>query len=301
MKFNFFLIFLALILLYLISPFFATIFSSVLIAYITRPLFKKIDNYLNHKEVSAFISAFIALTSFSFIYYSFFKLTYFLLSRINLFFLNIDFSGLLSSKNELILNPISMTSNLLALPLKQILETILLLFLVFYFLSESSQLFEKIKKRIKKQDLAKILVLNEKMGLILKSILKYFIKAIILGLIAYLSLSMLEISNAFELAVLIAISSLLPVFNVGILILFLATYFLITSNVLIAIILFIETIFFTLMHYNFDIIFKFKKDINPLVFFAGIIVGVFSLGIFGFIAGPVLAGFIQALYESISE
>jgi predicted PurR-regulated permease PerM len=73
------------------------------------------------------------------------------------------------------------------------------------------------------------------------------------------------------------------------------------GNKLIFFVLLINSLFFTLIHYNFNLIFRIKKEINPLIFISGAIVGVASFGVFGFIAGPVLAGALQAFYETISE
>ncbi|MFA5303893.1 MAG: AI-2E family transporter [Candidatus Nanoarchaeia archaeon] len=302
MKLNYLLIFLLLSLFYLISPFFATIFSSLLLTYITLPLFKRIDKVINHKRISALITTFLSIISFSLIYYSFFKLIQFIISRLNLFFLNINFSSFIPLNGAFILNPITYPQSIFLNPSKQLLETVLMIFLIFYFLYESQTFFESLNKKIRKQEIKKLLKFKENFDSILKSIfLKYFTKAIFLGLIIYISLSFLNIPYSFEVSVFGAISSIVPLFNVGILILLVSIYYLIMGNKLIFFVLLIESLFFTLMHYNFNIIFKIRREINPLIFVSGAIVGVFSLGVFGFIAGPVLAGALQAFYETISE
>ncbi|MFA5333927.1 MAG: AI-2E family transporter [Candidatus Nanoarchaeia archaeon] len=302
MKINYLLIFLLLALFYLISPFFATIFSSLLLTYITLPLFKGIDNIINHKRISALITTFLSIISFSLIYYSFFKLIQFIINRLNLFFLNINFSSFIPLNKSFIINPITYQQSIFLNPSKQLLETVLMIFLIFYFLYESQTFFESLNKRIKKQEIKKFLKFKENFDSILKSIfLKYFTKAIFLGLIIYISLSFLNIPYSFEVSVFGAVSSIIPLFNVGILIFLVSIYYLLLGNKLIFLVLLIESLFFTLMHYNFNIIFKIRKEINPLIFVSGAIVGVFSLGVFGFIAGPVLAGALQAFYETISE
>ncbi|MDD5054430.1 MAG: AI-2E family transporter [Candidatus Nanoarchaeia archaeon] len=300
MKFNFLSVLLLLILAYFVSPFFSTIFSSALLAYITFPLFKKINIFIKNKEVSAFISTIIALTFFSIIFYSFFMLIQFMLSNVNLFFINIDFENLIGADAQPIFNP-SLLSNDSALQPKQLLDTILMVFLIFYFLSESSNVFGKIIKQLSKNDEMKLKALNEKMGLILKSILKNFLKAMLFGAAAYILLLAISMNNAFELSVIILASSLIPSFNAGIIIFIIAGYELLNHSFLTAFLLLLIAIAFTLFHHYFDSIFRLKKDINPLVFFSGIMVGAFSFGVFGFIAGPVLAGFIQAVFETISE
>jgi predicted PurR-regulated permease PerM len=201
-----------------------------------------------------------------------------------------------------ILNPIQSPQSIFLNPSKQFLEFVLMIFLIFYFLYESQDFFENLNKKISKKEIKKILVFKEKFDLILKSIfLKYFIKAIFLGLLIDLSLSLLNISYSVELSVFSALLSISPLFNVGILILALSIYYLIIGNKILFFVLLIESLFFILIHYNFDKIFKISREINPLLFVAGAIVGVFSLGVFGFIAGPVLAGALQAMYETISE
>lgn len=302
MKINYLLIFLLIVLFYLISPFFATIFSSLLLTYITLPLFKKIDNFTHHKRISALITTFLSITTFSLLYYSFFKLIFFIIKRLNLFFLNINFSSFIPLDNSFIINPINYPQNLFLNPSKSLLETILMIYLIFYFLNESQSFFEKISKKIKKQEIKKLTTFKENFDLILKSIFfKYFIKAIFIGLIIYISLSFLNIPYSFELSVFSSLSSIIPIFNVGILIFIVSIYYLMTGNQLIFFVLLIESLFFTLIHYNFDLMFKIKRVINPLMFISGAIIGVFSLGVFGFIAGPVLAGALQAFYETISE
>lgn len=302
MKINYLLIFLLIILFYLISPFFATIFSSLLLTYITLPLFKKIDNFIKHRRISALLTTFLSVLLFSLIYYSFFKMILFIINELNLFFLNINFSAYIPIDSSFIFNPIKYPQNLFLTPSKQFLDIILMIFLIFYFLYESKGFFENINTKISKQDKKKFLKFKENFDLILKSIFfKYFMKAIFLGLIVYLSFSLLELNYAFELSVFSAVSSIFPLFNIGILVLLISIYYLILGNNLIFFILLIESLFFILIHYNFDLIFKINREINPLLFIAGAIIGVFSLGVFGFIAGPVMAGALQAFYETISE
>jgi predicted PurR-regulated permease PerM len=302
MKINYLLIFLLILLIYFISPFFATIFSSLLLTYITLPLFKKIDNFLQHKRISALITTFLSIITFSLLYYSFFKLIEFIINRLNLFFLNINFSLFMPFSQSFILNPINYASSFFLNPSKQVLDVVLMIFLIFYFLYESEIFFQKLNNKLKKREIKKLTKFKENFDLILKSIfLKYFIKSIFLGIIIYVSLTFLNVPYSFELSVFSALSSILPLFNVGILILFVAIYYLIIGNKIIFFVLLIESLFFILIHYNFNLIFRIKKGINPLIFVSGVIVGVFSLGVFGFIAGPVLAGALQAFYETISE
>lgn len=302
MKINFLLILLIIALAYLIFPFFATIFSSVLLAYITLPFFKKIDNFTKNKRISALITTFLSVILFSLLYYSFFKLIFFIINRLNLFFLNIDFSLFIPINSSFILNPIQYPQSIFLNPSKQFLEIILMVFLIFYFLYESQGFFEKIDKKISRQDKKKLLIFIEKFNLILKSIfLKYFAKAIFLGLIIYFSLSLINIPSSFELAVFGSLLSILPLFNTGILIFLISIYYLIIGNNAVFFTLLAESLFFMLIHHNLNLILKTRKEINPLLFIAGAIVGVFSIGVFGFIAGPVLAGALQTFYETISE
>lgn len=287
---------------YLIFPFFATIFSSILLAYITLPFFKRIYDFTKNKRLSASITTFLSVILFSLLYYSFFKMVFFIISRLNLFFLNIDFSLFIPINGSFILNPIQYPQNIFLNPSKQFLELILMVFLIFYFLYESQDFFEKIDKKISRQDKKKLLIFINKFDLILRSIfLKYFAKAIFLGLIVYFSLSLINVPSSFELAVFGALLSILPLFNMGILIFLISAYYLIIGNNVIFFSLLAESLFFMLMHHNLNLILKTSKEINPLLFIAGAIIGVFSLGVFGFIAGPVLAGALQAFYETISE
>ncbi|MDD4353148.1 MAG: AI-2E family transporter [Candidatus Nanoarchaeia archaeon] len=248
------------------------------------------------------LTTFLSVLLFSLIYYSFFKMILFIINELNLFFLNINFSAYIPIDSSFIFNPIKYPQNLFLTPSKQFLDIILMIFLIFYFLYESKGFFENINTKISKQDKKKFLKFKENFDLILKSIFfKYFMKAIFLGLIVYLSFSLLELNYAFELSVFSAVSSIFPLFNIGILVLLISIYYLILGNNLIFFILLIESLFFILIHYNFDLIFKINREINPLLFIAGAIIGVFSLGVFGFIAGPVMAGALQAFYETISE
>jgi len=302
MKINFLLVFILIIFLYLISPFFATIFSSLLLSYITLPLFKKIDTRMNHKRISAIITTVFSVAAFFLIYYSFFKMIYLIITELNLFFLNINFSSLMPINETFTLNPINISQSIFSSPSKQVLETILMVFLIFYFLYEAESFFEKIKKRISRSDERTIISFKKRFDQILESIfLKYFVKTIFLGLVVFFSLYLLDITYAFEISVFSSLASLIPMFNIGIMILLLSIYYLINGNPMVFFVLLVESLFFTLIHYNFDMIIRINRSINPLLFIAGAIVGVFSLGIFGFIAGPVLAGAIQAFYETISE
>jgi len=301
MKINYLLIFLVIIFLYLIHPFFAAIFSSALLAYIILPLFKKINYYLGYKKISAMLATFFSIAAFLTLYYSFYKLIYFVITELNFIFLKIDLSGFLPFFENNGISQISNVYSFFSNPSKQLLDLILMVFLIFYFLNYSGQFFEKIKKIIKTSDKKKLSIFREKFNMMLESIFfKYFLKSTFLGLIIFFSFSMLGIPYSFELSALGAVLSIMPLFNIGLLVLAISIYYLFLGNTFIFLFLLIESLFFTLIHYNFDIVFK-KKDINPLVFITGAIAGVFSLGIFGFIAGPVMAGALQAAYETISE
>lgn len=301
MKANYLLIFLVITLLYLIHPFFSTIFSSILLAYITLPLFKKINNYLKSKRFSAAISSLIAILAFFLLYYSFYKLASFSINGINQLLMQINLLPFIPENNSFIFSE-EYEGSIFSFNLKQFLDLVLLIFLIFYLLYESDDFFAKANKKLKRNELKRIKSFQEIFDLILESIfLKYFIKSIFIGLAVFFSFSILSIPYAFEISVLCAIAAMLPFFNSGLIVLLTSIYYLSISNYFISIILLIESLLFILIHYNFDQVFKIKKEINPFAFIAGAIIGSASLGIFGFIAGPVLTGAIQAAYQSLKE
>ncbi len=301
MKANYLLIFLAITFLYLIHPFFSTIFSSILLAYITLPLFKKINNYLKNKKFSAVISSLIAILAFFLLYYSFYKLASFSINKINQLLMHINLLPFIPENNSFIFSE-EYKGSIFSLSIKQFLDLVLLIFLIVYLLYESDDFFSKANKKLKRSEIKRIKTFKEIFDLILESIfLKYFIKSIFIGLAVFFSFSILGIPYAFEISVLCAIAAMLPFFNSGLIVLLTSIYYLLINNYFISIILLIETLLFILIHYNFDQIFKIKKEINPFAFIVGVIIGSTSLGIFGFIAGPVLAGAIQAAYQSRAE
>jgi predicted PurR-regulated permease PerM len=301
MKANYLLIFLTIAFLYLIHPFFSTIFSSILLAYITLPLFKKINHYLKSKRVSAAISSFIAILAFFLLYYAFFKLASFSINGINQVLMQIKLLPFIPESNSFIFSE-EYEGSIFSQNLKQILDLILLSFLIFYLLYESDDFFAKANKNLNRAELKKIKKFKEILDLMLESVfLKYFIKSIIMGLAVFFSFSILNIPYAFEIAILCAIAAMLPFFNSGLIVLAVSIYYLFIGNYFIFMIILIESLLFILIHYNFDRMFKIKKEINPFAFIVGAIIGSASLGIFGFIAGPVLAGAIQAAYQSLTE
>jgi predicted PurR-regulated permease PerM len=266
------------------------------------PVFKKIDSFLNNKTVSAFIVTIGSILIFSSLFYFFYRLIAFFITELNHFFITLPIDFFLNFNPELSISPIDYLALIFSDPSKQLFELVLMIFLIYYTLTEYDDLSKKAKKFFKNENLKKINDFKKNTDALLKSVfLKYFLKGILLMTIILVMLSSLNITYAFEISILSLVFLLVPFLNAGLLLLLVAVYNLINGNIFNFIILLIDTLLIIIIHYNYDQIFSIKKDVNPLLFIACLMVGFFSLGIFGFIAGAVLSALLQAFYETISS
>lgn len=296
------------IVLILSSPFFQTIFSSLLIAYLIYPLKNKINKLVKNDNLSSLILTIFSLIIFSAFLYLFTRAIIVTLIQaqslidVNIIYLN----NFLSNQGNAIFlqakpsNLVNIFQKMFLSTPKIFLDTLLMLFLVFYLIRDFSKLLYLFKRKLNKTNLKKTNFFIKRTQYILSNLLcQYFLLGIIMGLIIFLSLSFLGIKYSIELATIALIMSVFPVISGWMLVTGLSVYYFVTNNLLNAIVLAIVSLLLFFVHYYFDKIFENKKGINQLMLLLGLVSGLYSMGLFGFIAGPILAGIIQAVYETI--
>lgn len=295
------------LILYLVMPFFNTLFTAFLLSFLTFPLFSKINKRLKNEKLSAFLLTLFSIAFFTLFSYLFMRMVIISFIQMqaildnNILLLNDLIS---SSKGEIFFesnpsNLVDFIGTLFTNTPKLLLDYLLLTFLVFYILKDSDNLKKYVKKTLKKKSYEKLEKFVKRADYVLDNVLwEYFFVGILIGLIVFVSLSFLRVNFALELATISLTMSIFPIISGWMLILVLAFYYHLTMNYFNAFILFLITIPLAFIDYYFQKIFKKEEGINHLMLVLGLVSGVLSMGLFGFIAGPILAGIIQAGYET---
>ncbi|PIU88815.1 hypothetical protein COS64_02440 [archaeon CG06_land_8_20_14_3_00_37_11] len=305
---NYLIIGLLLVSAYLVLPFFSVIFSSLLITYLILPSYNWLNNLIRNRSISSLLATIFYVSLFTSLFYLFTRMILFSFAQLqslfdtNIMIINNILSGL-STKLFIETNPsniVSFTETIFLNAPKTGLDIILLTFMVFFLLRDSPKLKRIIYKFLSKKNSLKLNYFIDRAHYILNNVLlEYFFAGLMMGLIIFVSLSLLNINHALELSTVALITNIFPVISGWLVTILLSIYYYINNNFFNSGMLFIISIILIFINYYFNRIFSDEKGINPLILVLGLFSGVLSMGIFGFVAGPILAGLIQAGYETI--
>ncbi|MBN1923588.1 MAG: AI-2E family transporter [Nanoarchaeota archaeon] len=297
--------------LYLIMPFMQIIIGSLLIAFLIEPLSHRITKIIKNEKISYFILTILSVLLFSFLFYLITRMTIISLIELqsildsNLIFLNNFISNY---GDDLIFqstptNFINFIEALFFNTPKTLLDLLLLTFLVFYMLNDSHRLKNWLgRKVLSRKEFELLEKFIKRANYILNNFIwSYLFVALIMGVIIFVCISFLQIGYAVEVATIAMIITFLPVISGWLVPFLLSIYYYFKDDFFKSTIIFIVSVILLFIDHYFDKIFRDEKGIHPIVLIFGLVSGFLSLGIFGFIAGPVLAGLVQAGYEVTFE
>lgn len=294
---------------YLLLPFLTTVFTSLLLAFLSIPFYSKLKKLLRSRSLTALTLTLSSLSLFGFLAYLLIRMiivSFIQLQQVldaNVVFLNNLIAGpegyLLRSDPS---NLVSFIENLFLTTPKVLLDLLLIGFLLFYLIRESDKIKIFITNSLSKKNTDKFEFFLKRTDYILENILwEYFFVGGLIGVIVLVSFLFLGINYPLELATIAFVISIFPVISGWMLTLVLSFYYHFTARFFNTFILFIITVPLFFISYYSHKVFKVENGINPLMMVLGLVSGVLSMGLFGFIAGPVLAGVIQASYETIMK
>lgn len=285
----------------IIQPYLITLVSAFILAYFSRPLYKKLENKIG-QTFSAIIciililliiilplSALIGGISSQAIEFSknanYSNLADNLNSIPIISNLNIDFNELSQKGTLAILN--LLTSAISYIP-SLIITLIILLFGIFYFLIGWKEITSKLKEYIPFKEKQKIA--NEISDATRNIIFGFLLIAIIQFIIAVLGFYISGVKAFLLLPIIIFFLAFLPGLGPAIVWIPMSIYYFATKNWVVFIGVLITGI---ILSFVVDIILRAKimgkkTNINPLIMLIGILGGISLFGIFGFIIGPLI-------------
>lgn len=307
---------LGIILLYITRRFVVLIVSSIFLSYVIAPLYKILKKILVNKSLSALLSELLFFTllillsifvvnsifsqvrslSSSFISETFFSTndTLFNFSQIPIDFENPFTQETLGNLFELSQDMIFSTPFLL-------IDTFLLMFLTYYFIKDSKQVFNVFIKMIPYKHRRTVSRFFRRISNMAKEIIYgYFLTAIFIGLLLFVLLTLLKITYSVDYAIMSSIASLFPIFGSWIVPIVLSIYYYSKNNYVVSIVLFIFAILVSFLSKIFRVVISRKKEeIHPILFLLGVFVGFYSLGFLGFLTGPIVFGALQVGVEEV--
>ncbi len=306
----------AIFLVYLSSSFYQIISLSIIIAYLVSPLKKRILKKIKSENIATLISmaagslllvAFIAIMLLS-IYNSMsgiknilakseeFELAFLSITLLK----NINISEILTSAGlSQLLNALQFI--ILIVP-NMVLNSIIFLVLVFYFTKYWEELGYIIRGLIPPGELKYFDQFFEKINLVMKSIFHaQFFTAFTEASIIFIFLIILGIPYSFELALFSFIMGFLSITTMIVPLGLNVYYFyegIQSGNFLIFFItLAFSGFIFVIDDFIKPLIGKKVANINPVVFLLGIFGGISTLGVTGFVLGPLITASFQTLFE----
>ncbi len=302
--------------IFLIKDFITLILSCIVISYIIKPFYKQINKLFRNSSISAIISLIIAFSLAAGILVFIINSIYYQVtnygSPLILKFIDIDsYMDALNSSNLLIdlNNDVTMQAfDLIYKKAKEyifksplILVDILMLFYVTFFLiKDSEKIYKKILSILPDNSKAPINSVFSKISSLLKELsFGYFLVSLFVMLFSFIFLSFIKMPLAFDYSVLSAIFSLIPIIGNWIIPLFLSFYYAYSKNYLNMFLMIVFSVVLGQLIKMIKVIVNKNKTIHPILFIIGVIVGVYSFGLMGFIVGPLLFGVLQIGFEEI--
>ncbi len=294
--FDFVVIAVLIFVFYLMIPFLNVLIGGFLIAYLIYPLVRRFG-----KKIGSFNIASLVFTLLSFVG---FVIMYYLLLRAFIFsFAQFDLIRRLNSVESIIyLAPYATTSSTFLFILesfffltpKSVVDFFILPFIIYY----SLDLMHNYNKYTAPYSRSVVKFLHIASSILKSIIVKYVVVGLLIGATTYIVLLTVNTSYVIELSTLSFVLEVFPA-STGVLIpIGIAFYYLIHGKLFESIYLISISIVLLLIRHILNNMMHFDREINPLLMIFGIIAGIKIMGLFGFIAGPILLGLAQAMYET---
>ncbi len=300
--------------LYIIKDFATLIISSFFLAYMVMPIYRIVRKVIKNKGTSSFIAELIFIVIVSTVFYLAVSR---LLSQITNFSSPILIEAIEKIENrttfnntieldnpltrETINSIIKIGQNIVATTPIMLINSFLLVYTVYYIVKNEEEIYDFIISIAPKDSRAQIARFIGKIDILTREVIYgYFLSAIMISMLTFVLLTILNIRFSADYALFSGITSLIPIVGSWIVPIFLSLYYILRGNYIFALIFivygYIATSITTMIK---PIVSRNRYNIHPLLFIIGIIVGIYSFGIFGFLIGPIVFGIAQIGFEEI--
>ncbi len=301
---------------FLIREFITLILSCIVISYIIKPFYNWINKLFRNPNVSAIISLIIAFSFAAGVLVFIINSIYYQVanygSPLILQFIDVDaYINELNSSNLLIDLDNDVTMQAFDLIYKKaneyvfkspmiLIDILMLFYITFFLIIDSEKVYRKILSILPDSSKAPINSVFSKISSLLKELsFGYFLVSLFVMLFSFIFLSFIKMPLAFDYSVLSAIFSLIPIIGNWIIPIFLSFYYAYSESYLNMFLMVVFSLILGQFIKMIRIIVNKNKTIHPILFIIGVIVGVYSFGLMGFIIGPLLFGVLQIGFEEI--
>lgn len=302
----FFLITVAFI-IFLVVPFINPILGGFLIAYLFNPLNRRINRVIKNDNFSALMTTLLSVSLVLLLSYLFIRTAIVSviqmqsLINMNLIVVNEVFHS--------VMPVISLGSNagiidyiysLITSASKTLLDFIILFIIIFYTIKDFNKLLKFIKSRLGVNTVKRLEHFIARWEYIIESFLRgYLFTAAVTGLCALLFTTLVQMHFSIEISTISFAMNMFPVISAWMLFLGISVYFLYVGDYVMFAATLLFAVLLLIINNMMKTLYCSGKGINPIAVIAGLIGGTAVLGVYGFIAGPILFGLFQALLEEI--
>lgn len=305
--------------IYLVYPVIPGLIGGFVFSYAFFPVYNKIFTRTKRNNLSAaFTTLFISAPILAAFIYAFYKAlseldviieilkTHSYISILKIFGINLTesplYESILQTFPQIVNITVLFSKTLSQIPLT-LLNLVILILSLYYFLSEREPIEEFISKIMPPhyhKDLNEILGPTKKVidGLIYGNIMN----AMVSGLLSIIGFTILGVPYSFLLGLLVGFASLLPIIGPWAVFVPLGIYYINLGNYFRGFGLLIYGVLLLEILYNRYIFHKFRdkeSELHPFIVLIGFFGGLYMLGPIGLLYGPIIIGLIKGVAETI--